>query len=204
MILSPLILNHIQILACPVDPLTRWRIENQMLNPPSQPPVDGLYREHQSWLHNWLRRKLGNADDASDLLQETFLRVLRRPASFLLRDNAGFSPRRQLALIANGLVINKWRRDALEREYLAVLANMEAPGSPSPETRAILLDILCEIDAMLDGLPDKCRRAFLMAQLDGMSHDAIAQELGVTRRSVHNYQVRAMLACSQYLMSQQD
>ncbi|MGK9563787.1 sigma factor, partial [Salmonella enterica subsp. enterica] len=35
-----------------------------------------LYRDHRSWLESWLRRRLGNAWDAADLSQDTFVRVL--------------------------------------------------------------------------------------------------------------------------------
>ncbi|VCU71824.1 putative RNA polymerase sigma factor FecI [Pigmentiphaga humi] len=165
-------------------------------------PIDGLFRDHRGWLQGWLRRKLGNSADAADLLQETFLRVLGGRTAFRFQASDRFDPRRQLALIANGLVISKWRRDALEREYLAALAAMEPASAPSPEARAVAFELLCEIDAMLDELPPKCRQAFLLAQLDGMCQQRIAAELGVTRRTVHNYLARAMVACSVYLMKQ--
>jgi RNA polymerase sigma-70 factor (ECF subfamily) len=35
-----------------------------------------LYRQHHGWLRGWLQRKVGNAFDAADLAQATFLRVL--------------------------------------------------------------------------------------------------------------------------------
>jgi len=37
-----------------------------------------LYTGHHSWLYNWLRHKLGNACDAADIAQDTFLRILTR------------------------------------------------------------------------------------------------------------------------------
>lgn len=38
--------------------------------------VGGLYREHHGWLRNWLRTKVRRAEDADDLTQDTFVRVL--------------------------------------------------------------------------------------------------------------------------------
>ncbi|WZB75780.1 sigma factor [Achromobacter insuavis] len=35
-----------------------------------------LYAEHHGWLRSWLRRKLGCPEQAADLAQDTFLRVL--------------------------------------------------------------------------------------------------------------------------------
>ena len=42
----------------------------------AEPSLSTLYRDHRSWLESWLRRRLGNAWDAADLSQDTFLRVL--------------------------------------------------------------------------------------------------------------------------------
>jgi RNA polymerase sigma-70 factor (ECF subfamily) len=44
---------------------------------PSASPDAGiatLYRDHHSWLHGWLRLKLGDAHRAADLAQDTFVR----------------------------------------------------------------------------------------------------------------------------------
>ncbi|MDD3484875.1 sigma factor, partial [Azovibrio restrictus] len=37
-------------------------------------PLTRLYRDHHGWLQGWLRRRLGNAHEAADLAQDTFLR----------------------------------------------------------------------------------------------------------------------------------
>ncbi len=132
-------------------------IADDLINPD---PIETAYREHCGWLHGWLRRKLGNTSDAADLVQDTFLRLLNNPASVLFKD--GPPGRGQLALVANGLVINLWRRRALERDYLDAIAHLPEDQTPSPETRAIVIETLCEIDAMLDALPGKCRQAFLL------------------------------------------
>lgn len=44
--------------------------------PTTEQTLHALYRDHNGWLQNWLKRRLGNAWDAADLSQDTFLRVL--------------------------------------------------------------------------------------------------------------------------------
>ena len=51
--------------------------------------------------------------------------------------------------------------------YLDALTSLPEPETPSPEYSAILLETLIEIDQLLDNLPLKARRAFLLAQLEG-------------------------------------
>lgn len=38
--------------------------------------VHQLYQSNHAWLYGWLRRRLGCADNAADLAQDTFARIL--------------------------------------------------------------------------------------------------------------------------------
>lgn len=44
----------------------------------------------------------------------------------------------------------------------------------------------------IDDLPDRCRQAFLMAKRDGMSYREIAQELGISERTVEHHVAKAL------------
>jgi RNA polymerase sigma-70 factor (ECF subfamily) len=48
---------------------------------PLQRDVAALYTTHHGWLQGWLRKKVGNAFDAADLAQDTFVRLLTAPAA---------------------------------------------------------------------------------------------------------------------------
>jgi RNA polymerase sigma-70 factor (ECF subfamily) len=152
--------------------------------------IHNLYSEHHGWLHAWLDRKLGNTNDAADLAHDTFLRLLTRQTRTF-----GAEPRALLTHIAKGLVIDRWRRQDVERAYLETIAHLPEPEVPSPETRWLILEALYRIDAMLNKMPDKTRQAFLMSQIDGMTYPQIAIELGVSLISVKRYMRDAFLAC---------
>lgn len=154
--------------------------------------VQSLYSDHHGWLHNWLRSRLGNAADAADLAQDTFVRVLLKPERVELR-----TPRAFLRTVARGLVIDHWRREELERAYLESLAHLPEADVPSAEARQSVLDLLESIARLLDGLKPKVRSAFLLAQCEGMPHEQIAEELGVSVRSVGRYVAEALFHCYQ-------
>lgn len=158
-----------------------------------QADVTALYSDHHGWLQGWLRRKMGNAVDAADLAHDTFLRVLaRRDTPRLL------APRAYLGAIARGLVADFFRHKDIERAYLDALAALPEAHAPSPETRAIVLEALVAIDTMLDGLKPAVRQAFLLSQLDGLTYEQIAQQLGVTKRTVSNYMCTAIEHCVEH------
>ena len=152
--------------------------------------ITTLYRSHHGWLRGWLWRRLGCPSQAADLAQDTFIRLLGRTGIAL-----GGEPRAYLATIARGLVIDLQRRAAIERAYLEALAALPAPLQPSLEERAIVLEALAAIDAMLDGLKPAVRQAFLLSQLEGLTYAEIADELKVSVRTVNNYMVQALERC---------
>jgi RNA polymerase sigma-70 factor (ECF subfamily) len=159
-----------------------------------QHEVQSLYSNHHGWLHGWLRKKLGCSHNAADVAHDTFLRVLNKREPV-----AAAEPRAYLATIAHGLVVDFHRRRALERAYLDTLAALPEPLAPSPEERALVLEALTAIDAMLDGMKPLVRQAFMLSQLDGLTYKEIAAQLKVSVRTVNNYMLKALEHC--YLLA---
>lgn len=157
---------------------------------PSNDAFTALYSEHHGWLHNWLWRKLGCKYGAADLAQDTFLRMLATDAADSLRE-----PRAYLSTVANGLLVNHWRRLTLERNFLAALEGRPDLVAPSPEDQALVMETLLRVDKMLAGLAPRARQAFLLAQIDGLPYAEIALQLEVSERMVKKYLAQAMVQC---------
>jgi RNA polymerase sigma-70 factor (ECF subfamily) len=149
-----------------------------------------LYIDHHRWLQAWLQSRVDNAADAADLVQDTFIRLLSRRERLELK-----APRAFLRTVAKGLVIDHWRREEIERAYLEALAQRPELESPSPESRELVLELLESIARMLDGLQPKVRLAFLLAQCEGLSHQQIAAQMGISLRSVERYVADALYHC---------
>ncbi|OLS61920.1 sigma-70 family RNA polymerase sigma factor [Pseudomonas putida] len=156
----------------------------------SHPHIESLYCEHHGWLHGWLQRKLGNTCDAADLAHDTFIRLLVRPTR-----SFGSEPRALLTHIAKGLVVDRWRRQDVERAYLESIAHLPEAEVPSPETRWLILEALQRIDAMLREMPGRTRQTFLLSQIDGLTYQQIADQLGVSLITVKRDMRDAFIAC---------
>jgi RNA polymerase sigma-70 factor (ECF subfamily) len=157
----------------------------------AQPQLNTLYADHHGWLNAWLRRKLGCAFTAEDLAQDTFLRLLVRPRAL----DGERDPRAYLATIAKGLVIDHWRREDIERAWLAAMMDRPETLQPSAEHQAIIIETLVEVDRILAALPDKPRAAFLLAHLHDLTYAEIGARLQVSERMVKKYMAQAMLHC---------
>jgi RNA polymerase sigma-70 factor (ECF subfamily) len=154
--------------------------------------LHALYSDHHGWLQGWLRRKVGCPHDAADLSHDTFMRLLCGEDPGCLRE-----PRAYLLVIANRLLINRYRRRKVEEEALRqvamVLENCERRG---PAEVVATQDLLARVLMLLtEELPEKQRRAFLMARLEGLSYRAIARRLQVSESSVKQYLSRTLVHC---------
>ncbi|THF65588.1 sigma-70 family RNA polymerase sigma factor [Pseudothauera nasutitermitis] len=160
-------------------------------------PPDGfsaLYRDHHRWLHGWLRRRLNCTEQAADLAQDTFLRLhiarQQRQDALSLRE-----PRAYLTAIAKNLLASHWRRQEIERAYLAALAARPEPTAASEEARLEILQVLERIDAMLDRLKPQVREAFLLAHLEGMTCQQVAVRMGLSRATIERHIATALRHC---------
>jgi RNA polymerase sigma factor (sigma-70 family) len=156
-----------------------------------------IYSDHQPWLQGWLRRKVGCSARAADLSQDTFVRLLGVQELEALQE-----PRAFLTTTALRLLIDGERRRKLEQLYLAELAvASEDLASAGPQVVHEALVLLESVFALLEGLPEKPRRAFLLNRLDGLTHSEIAEQLGVSKSMVKQYIAQVLLHFYQTLFS---
>lgn len=153
--------------------------------------ITNLYRDHHGWLVSWLRRRLGCPHNAGDLAHDTFVRILGRQHALADVNE----PRAWLTRIAQGLMVDQFRRQDIERACLEAIASLPEHTTPSPEERLLLVEALVRVEALLDGLAPKARTAFLMSRLEGLSYPEIATRLGVALSSVEKYMAAAVRHC---------
>lgn len=156
----------------------------------TQQTLEILYREHHSWLWQWIKSRLDCDDQARDLTQETFIKLLVQNRAEDLR-----APKAYLSSIARGLLIDVFRRRSVEKAYLDALALQPEQHVISPELQHSILETLMEIDQLLDSMSERGRQIFLMAQLDGLSYAEISRRLDISVNTVRKHFIRAMTHC---------
>lgn len=153
--------------------------------------LDAAYRAHSSWLEGWLRRRTRCPQQAADLLQDTFCRLLERDGPAAPRNIRVF-----LAVVARRLLIDDVRRRQVERLYLAELAALgESVDDLTPERITQAASELAMILDFLSTLQAEVREAFLLRRIDGLPHADIAVRLGICDRTVKRHIARAYAAC---------
>ncbi|MGG5291995.1 sigma-70 family RNA polymerase sigma factor [Pseudomonas shirazensis] len=153
--------------------------------------VASLYAAHHGWIQRWLARKLGNFSDAAELAHDVFVRLLRQPREFDSDEHA----RAYLGTLSRNVCVDFFRRKQVEQAWLEALASRPEEFAPCEEHRALVLEALMHLQAMLDRLPAKVSQAFCLAQIEGLNYREIALRIGVSERTVTNYIAQAMFQC---------
>jgi RNA polymerase sigma factor (sigma-70 family) len=151
-----------------------------------------LFRAHNAALVSFLAARLHDAQDARDVAQEAYVRLLQLDTPGALSFLRGY-----LFKIAENLAIDRIRHRALRvrAAYTEGLLFDDLDESSSPERNLITQEELSRISARLTELPATCRRAFIMHVLLDRPTKDIAAEMDVSDRTVRNYVTRGLLAC---------
>lgn len=158
---------------------------------------NGLVLRYQRQVYNLAYRMLGNAEDAGDLVQETFLRAYGALASF--RQDASFLT--WLYKIASNLCIDQLR-SRKARSALSLDVELEEGREPaadsrscSPEELAIRDSVQEVVQHAISNLPEKYRVVVVMRHLQDMSVEEIANVLEMPTGTVktHLFRAREML-----------
>jgi len=155
---------------------------------PPQQELRTFYHTHHTWLVNWLKRRLGCIHHANDLAHDTFLKLVAKPATLTHIEE----PRAFLSTMAHGLMVDQFRRQALEQAYLDAIRHLPESLAPSPEEHLAILEILLQIDHLFRGLKPNVRNAFLLSRLEGLTYPEIAMRLGISLRTVETYMAEAL------------
>jgi RNA polymerase sigma-19 factor, ECF subfamily len=155
---------------------------------PPQQEVHTLYHAHHAWLVSWLKRRLGCIHHANDLAHDTFLRLITKSLSIAHLDE----PRAFLSTIAHGLMVDQFRRKAIEQAYLQSIMYLPRAMAASPEEELAILETLVQIDQLLNGLKPVVRTVFLLSKLEGQTYSEIAATLGISLRTVEAHMAFAL------------
>lgn len=142
-----------------------------------------LYRAYVRPVY-WIAHGLvGNAPDAEDVTQETFLVAWRKLDGFAL---AGDSLLPWLATICRLQAANRIRRQRRDRERTAGLVDETLPATVDVEKQVIDGDLAERILREVAGLSTLDQDIFRLCAAEGYAYQAAADELGVAHGVVRN------------------
>jgi RNA polymerase sigma-70 factor (ECF subfamily) len=154
--------------------------------------VQAIIRRHHSSLISFLRQRLRVSEDADDVAQETYIRMMQYEGSRKIR-----SPSSMLFRIAINVANDLGRAEQSRRvSDQCRLDDVELVSDQPSAEREIAgcqdLELLYEAIAQL---PPKCQQAFLLSRVRRMTYPEIARHCGISLKMVEKHISRALAAC---------
>jgi RNA polymerase sigma factor (sigma-70 family) len=141
-----------------------------------EPSFEALYARHARTVLAFLTHMVRDTALAEDLLQTTFLSVVRARGRY----QPGTAVRAWILAIAANAGRDALRRRRTRREELS-LPSGEAPEPPAPETKEPSDPVAARaIQDALMRLPAEQREAVVLHKMHELSFDEIASALGIT------------------------
>ena len=170
-------------------PWTNWTDEDLLLEyryTGVREAFDELVRRYERELYNYLYHYLGNAANAEDVFQKTFLAVLKECGKF----EVGREFRPWLYKIAANKAI-----DHLRKAKQSAMISIDVPPGNNPNVYAVAEDLVghesepfedpmdreiaCKVREAVDSLPTQMRQAVYMVYFQGLSYREAADAVGV-------------------------
>jgi RNA polymerase sigma-70 factor, ECF subfamily len=139
--------------------------------------LSALFDAHHERLYRLARRLAPNADDALDLVQETFLKAARSPAAIPLGLT---SEEAWLVRVLINIRRDQWRKAAVRKRHDNELSR---PARVENNQEAVLM-ARATVWRALDGLTPRRRAVVVMHELEGLGISAIASLLGISAITV--------------------
>ena len=156
--------------------------------------IERLFREHNEALIRFLRGRVGSRNEALEVAQEAYVRLLS-----LDQPGAVSYLRAFLFKTAANIAIDRRRRHLSYHKATGQPLFSEFAENRTPERQVAAEQTLQRLEKLIESMPAKCRASFIMSQIQGLDAVTIASRLGITDSMVRKYVVRALLHCRQLM-----
>jgi len=156
------------------------------VEPANASEAEELNRRWRPALMAFFLRRVRNPSEAEDLVQEVFVRMLRR------EENA--APDVYIFRIAQNLLVDRVRKNRVRdryREGLSAESGRDYDGF-DPHRLAEGREQLTLLTQAMGDLPERTRAIFLLYRVENMSQDAIATAFGISASAVKQHVAKAM------------
>src|SRR5262245_28921982 len=141
------------------------------------------------WLVRWFRRRVANAAEIEDLVQDVFARMVARDSPEPVEHLGGY-----VLKTASSVLADRARRAATHGagHHVAFDAELHADEDLDPVRVRGGKEELHAATAALLSLPERTRTVFVLRRLEGQRYKDIAVQLGISVSAVEKHMVRAI------------
>jgi RNA polymerase sigma-70 factor, ECF subfamily len=152
-----------------------------------------LYRQHASRIYTLACRMAGSPEDGEDLLQEIFLQAHRKLESF--KGDAAIGTWLYRLAVNHCLDYVRSRQAKMNK----LTETLDAESSFEPAARRETPIARVDLERAIERLPEGCREAFVLHDVEGFDHKEVADLLGIAEGTSKSQVFKARVKLRGYL-----
>jgi RNA polymerase sigma-70 factor (ECF subfamily) len=152
-----------------------------------------LYRQHASRIYTLACRMAGSPEDGEDLLQEIFLQAHRKLESF--KGDAAIGTWLYRLAVNHCLDYVRSRQAKMNK----LTETLDAESSFEPAARRETPIARVDLERAIERLPEGCREAFVLHDVEGFDHKEVAGLLGIAEGTSKSQVFKARVKLRGYL-----
>ena len=165
-----------------IDPLVLSRLKDDDID-----AFRKVYMAYSERLFHFAFSYLKSTFEAEEIVQEVFIQVWE------MRNE--IDPDRSFRSLIHRMTINRvfnqMKHQVVKQKYQNYLLQIDHSLQESPEAALHFKELESKISLLLARLPEQQRTVFEMSRMKGLSHSKIAEDLGLSVRTVENQVYRA-------------
>lgn len=144
--------------------------------------VEESYRNLRSSVFQYIYYKIDNREDAEDLSQDVFIRLMEYKQMLCEETIKNF-----IFIIARNLITDYWRHLYKHQEVSSYIYETTVTYTNETEQKVIAEDLAVLEQNRMRLLPPQRRTIYQMSRFEGKSNANISQELNLSLRTVENH-----------------
>ncbi len=163
----------------------------------SNKKIHDTYIGQMPSLRRFIARFLIRKEDVEDVLQETYVRVVKSDESAIS------SPKAYLYRAARNIALNELNRKSNSvTDFIEDIAEQDFGDDLPSIDDQVFSKLQFEVFAQaMSMLPTKCRKVFLLKKIYGLTHKEIAVRLDIAIKTVDTHLFKGLLKCREYMKS---
>ncbi|SDP13613.1 RNA polymerase sigma-70 factor, ECF subfamily [Mucilaginibacter sp. OK268] len=147
-----------------------------------------IYNRYYVQLYNAACKRCSSTEVAEEIVQDLYINLWRNRATIKINSSlSGY-----LFTAVRNLILNQIQKETVRRRVYESFVHDSIDYDNSTEEIVMANDLSHQLNINLGFLPEKCRSVFELSRKHHKSNKQIAQQLGISEKTVENHITRAL------------
>jgi RNA polymerase sigma-70 factor (ECF subfamily) len=164
-------------------------LNSQLILPlQNEKSFEQLFRQQYSKLCGYARKYIDDPDQSEEVVQDVFVNLWQKRKSIDITSTI----ESYLFRAVRNTCLNTLKHFKIREKHQEGIAATYDNAGNQPENRILEIELLNQIEDLISALPPERQRIFKMSRLDGMKYREIADELGISVKTVEAQMGKAL------------